>query len=181
MRIANAIDSTRLHFKLQSIKLDPSTLSRTTTYFFVLSNSDPCLCGAGGWVRYATPARRANRSVPTAPWCRTHNTAQTNDKRITRPRRDPCARRSSGPIAAAPTLSVLACSSPPGEEESVPHAPRPSTPLSVTRLSAPRREPVSPSLRCCAPSGRSRPWAVPVRCLRRIPVQRAARAPGLRF
>ena len=146
----------------------------------------PFICSdlyVGGWSwrlgAFCDPARRANRSVPTAPWCRTRNTAQTTKTYHAAVTRVRVARR-------APSL--LHILSPfwrgaPGEESVRTH--RPSTPLSVTRLSAPRREPVSPSLRCCAPSGRSRPRAVPVRCLRRIAVrlcdERAARAPGLRF
>ena len=178
LRMRSTLHGSTSNFNQSSLILQHYLELQLTSLFFQTQTPVSVELAAGCVMRPPRAVPIRNRSVPTAVVPDTRYSP--NDKRIT-PRRDPCACCPSGPISAAHTLSVLACSSPPGEEESVPHAPRPSTPLSVTRLSAPRREPVSLSLRCCAPSGRSLPRAVPVRCLRRIPVhQRAARAPGLR-
>ena len=62
-------------------------------------------------------------------------------------------------------LPVLVFFSP--GEASVPHPPRPCTPTSCGPQLA-----VSPALRCCPPSGGSRPGAVPVPVPVPVPVQR---------
>ena len=180
LRMRSTLHGSTSNFNQSSLILQHYLELQLTSLFFQTQTPVSVELAAGCVMRPPRAVPIRNRSVPTAVVPDTQYSP--NDKRVT-PRRDPCACRSSGPIYLCCTYSLRSAFwrvLPAPERRRACRTHRAPALRSVPRLSAPRREPVSPSLRCCAPSGRSRPWAVPVRCLRRILVQRAARAPGLR-